>query len=226
MTGILYIVSTPIGNLEDITYRAIRILNESDIIAAEDTRHTLKLLNHYNISKPLTSYHEYNKIPKTAQLIQKLKQGESVALLSDAGTPGISDPGFYLIREAIREQISVIPIPGVTALITALSVSGLATDAFYFRGFLPKKTAQRIKIMDTIKELHCTLIFYESPHRIKNTLEDMLKIFGDRNIVLGKELTKKFEEFFRGKLSQIAAQISSKNIKGEWTILLEGKKKE
>ena len=182
--GTLYIVATPIGNLEDITLRALRTLKEVNLIAAEDTRRTRILLNHYSIKTPLTSYYEYNKLIKGKKLIDRLETGENIALVSDAGTPGISDPGYHLIKLALQGSISVIPIPGVSAVITALSVSGLPTDSFVFQGFLPNKITARKKLIEKVAEEKRTLIFYESPNRLRATLQDLLEICGDREVVV------------------------------------------
>jgi 16S rRNA (cytidine1402-2'-O)-methyltransferase len=220
--GLLYIVSTPIGNMEDITLRALRILNEVDLIAAEDTRRTGLLLKHHNIHKPLTSYFEGNEQKKKEFLLVKLKEGHRIALVSDAGTPGVSDPGFRLIQLAIQHRIPVIPIPGPSAVITALSVSGLPTDAFLFEGFLPHKSKKRGELLRRLEEARETLIFYESPHRISETLKDILEILGDREIVLTRELTKPYEEIFRGRVSEIQNQIGNKRIKGEITLVVSG----
>jgi len=223
MKGTLYIVSTPIGNLEDITLRALRILKEVDLIAAEDTRHTGILLKHFGIQKPLTSYFEGNEFKKREWILSRLKQGDRIALVSDAGTPGISDPGFRLIQIAIRNQIPIVPIPGPSAVITALSVSGLPTDAFLFKGFLPHKSKKRKDLLKQLVETKETLIFYESPHRINETLKDILEILGDREIVLTRELTKVYEEVLRGKVSEIQHQLAEKKIKGEITLVISGK---
>ena len=220
--GKLYICPTPIGNLEDITLRTLRILGEVDIIAAEDTRHSIKLLNHYEIKKPLTSYHEHNIREKGGELIEKLNSGANIALISDAGMPGISDPGQDLIRLAIIEGIEVIGLPGPTASITALVVSGLSTNKFAFEGFLSSKKRDRIKELEGLKEEKRTIIFYESPHRILNFLNDMRDIIGDRNIALCRELTKHYEEVFRGTISQGIEKFSDIQIKGEFVIIVEG----
>lgn len=220
--GKLYICPTPIGNLEDITLRTLRILGEVDIIAAEDTRHSIKLLNHYEIKKPLTSYHEHNIREKGGELIEKLNSGLSIALISDAGMPGISDPGQDLIRLAIIEGIEVIGLPGPTASITALVVSGLSTNKFVFEGFLSSKKRERVKELEVLKDEKRTIIFYESPHRILNFLNDMRDVIGDRNIALGRELTKHYEEIFRGTISQAIDKFSSIQIKGEFVIIVEG----
>jgi 16S rRNA (cytidine1402-2'-O)-methyltransferase len=221
--GTLYIVSTPIGNREDITLRALRILKEVDLIAAEDTRHTGLLLRHFGIQTPLTSYFEGNELKKKEFILSKLKQGHSIALVSDAGTPGISDPGFRLIRTTIENQISIVPIPGPSALIAALSVSGLPTDAFLFRGFLPHKSKKRKDLLKQLEEVRETLILYESPHRISETLNDIFETLGDREMVLTRELTKVYEEVLRGKVSEIKNQIGERKLKGEVTLVISGK---
>jgi len=221
--GILYIVSTPIGNREDITLRALRVLKEVDLVAAEDTRNTGLLLKHYQIQKPLTSYFEGNESKKKEFLLAKLKECLRIALVSDAGTPGISDPGFRLIQLAIQHGIPVIPVPGPSAVITALSVSGLPTDAFLFEGFLPHKSKKRQELLQRLEETRETLIFYESPHRISETLKDILQILGDREMVLTRELTKTYEEILRGKVSEIQRQIGDRRLKGEFTLVIAGK---
>ena len=226
IAGTLYIVSTPIGNLEDITLRALNILRDVQIIAAEDTRHTQKLLQHYHISTPQTSYHDHNKEEKAEVLISRLQEGHDVALVSDAGTPGISDPGYYLINLAIEEGIRVMPVPGPTASIAALSISGLPTDAFVFEGFLPsKKTARQKKLRELSGERR-TLILFEAPHRLASTLKDIAEVLGDRKIVLTRELTKMFEEVIRGRVSEVIAEIEGRRLKGEMTLLLEGAQEE
>ena len=227
-TGILYICGTPIGNLEDVTLRALKILKEVSLIAAEDTRHTLKLLNHYRINTKITSYYEYNKFKKAPYLVEILKKGQDIALVSDAGMPGISDPGYVLIDLALKNNIKIIPVPGVSALITALVVSGLPTDKFVFEGFLPRKIKERKRYFKNIKNEERTIIFYETPHRLKKALKDMLEILGDRKVVIARELTKMYEEIIRGKLSQVLSEIDSKEIKGEITLIVQGgiKKKE
>ena len=220
--GKLYICPTPIGNLEDITLRTLRILSEVDLIAAEDTRHSIKLLNHYKIKKPLISYHEHNIRERGEELIERLNNGENIALISDAGMPGISDPGQDLIRLAIEEGIDVIGLPGATASITALVVSGLSTNKFVFEGFLPSKKRDRIKELEGLKGEKRTIIFYESPHRILNFLRDCLEILGDRNLALGRELTKHYEEIFRGTIGSAIEKFSNIQIKGEFVIIMEG----
>jgi 16S rRNA (cytidine1402-2'-O)-methyltransferase len=221
--GKLYIVSTPIGNMEDITLRALRILKEVDLIAAEDTRRTGLLLKHFDIEAPLTSYFEGNELKKREFIYSKLKEGKKVALVSDAGTPGISDPGFRLVQLAIQNQIPIVPVPGPSAVITALSVSGLPTDAFLFKGFLPHKSKKRKDLLKELEEVRETLIFYESPHRILETLSDILEILGDREIVLTRELTKVYEEIIRGKVSEILNQVGERTLKGEITLVISGK---
>lgn len=222
MSGKLYLVATPIGNLEDITIRAIRVLKEVDCIAAEDTRHTLKLLNHLEISKPLISYHRHNEEIKTDLLIQKLLNGENIALVSDAGTPVISDPGEQIVKDAIKEGIEVVPIPGACALINALIASGLNTKEFAFYGFLSLNKKIRKEKLEEIKNEKRTSILYEAPHKLENTLNDILKNVGDRNIVLAKELTKIHEKFYRAKVSEVLENIE--NFKGEFIILIEENK--
>ena len=227
-SGILYICGTPIGNLEDITLRSLKILKEVNLIAAEDTRHTLKLLNHYQINTKVTSYYEYNKFKKAPYLVEILKNGQDIALVSDAGMPGISDPGYVLIDLALKNNIKIIPVPGVSALITALVVSGLPTDKFVFEGFLPRKIKDRKRYFKSIENEERTIIFYETPHRLKKALKDMLEILGDRKVVIARELTKLYEEIIRGKLSQVLTEISTKEVKGEITLIVQGgiKKKE
>ena len=209
-TGTLYIVATPIGNLEDITLRAIRVLKEVDLIAAEDTRHTRHLLDRHHLSSQLTSYHDHNKEEKAPILVARLLEGKNIALVSDAGTPGISDPGHFLINLAIDQKVPVVPIPGATAAIAALSISGLPTDRFVFEGFLPSKQAARRKRLQELAAEPRTIIFYEAPHKIVRTVEDMLEAFGDRGAVMTRELTKIHEETTRGTL------------KGEFTVIVRG----
>ncbi|MBM4166680.1 MAG: 16S rRNA (cytidine(1402)-2'-O)-methyltransferase [Ignavibacteria bacterium] len=219
----LYIVSTPIGNLEDITLRALKILANVDVLCCEDTRTTQVLLNKYELKpKKLLSYFEQNEQKRIPEILQLLNEGNSVAIVTDAGTPSISDPGFRLVRAAIESGINVIPIPGVNAAITALSASGLPTDAFVFEGFLPVKKGRKTRL-EFLKEETRTMIFYESPYRILRTLEDLKDVFGERDAVIARELTKKFEEFMRGNFSQLIAELSSKKILGEFVLLVKGK---
>jgi 16S rRNA (cytidine1402-2'-O)-methyltransferase len=225
-TGALYIVATPIGNLEDITLRALRILKEADLICAEDTRKTRILLNHFNINTPVTSYYEYNERSKTPHIIQKVKEGKKAALVSEAGTPTISDPGYRIIISAIQEDIPVIPIPGPSAAITALSISGLPVHRFAFEGFLPVKTGKRRNFLHKLCNEERTLIFFESPHRIVKTLWDLIEIFGaDRNAALCRELTKIHEEILYKPLALLLKTIEMKPIKGEITLVVEGNKR-
>ena len=219
MSGTLYIVSTPIGNLKDITLRAIEVLKETDLIAAEDTRHTKILTSHYGINTPLTSYFQYNKVKKADSLIRLLKEGRNVALVSDAGTPGISDPGFVIIRKALEEGITITPIPGPAAFLTALSVSGLPTNKFVFEAFLSNKSSQRKKRLKELSKEERTVIIYESPHRLLKTLEDMLEVLGDIHIVCARELTKKFEEIRREKVSECIKHFTDTKILGEFIIM-------
>ncbi len=222
MIGTLYIVATPIGNLEDITLRAIRILKEVKLIAAEDTRHTRHLLDRYQIGTPTTSYHDHNKEEKAPVLVARMLEGQSVALVSDAGTPGISDPGYFLINLAIDQKVPVVPVPGAAAAVAALSISGLPTDRFVFEGFLPAKHTARLKRLQELAEEQRTVIFYEAPHKIVRTLEDLLEVFGDRVAVVTRELTKVYEETVRGTLSIILTRLKEGTIKGEFTIVVHG----
>lgn len=221
MPGILYIVATPIGNLEDLTYRAARILGEVDRIACEDTRQARKLLEHYRIYRPTVSYHEHNEAARSAELVGNLLEGESVALVSDAGVPLISDPGYRIVRAAIAAGVKVVPVPGASAALAALSASGLPTDSFRFAGFLPPRSAQRKKALAEIAQAVETIIFYETPHRILDALADIEEILGDRPLVLARELTKVHEEFLRGTAAGIRALLASRPaVKGEITLLL------
>ncbi len=220
--GLLYIVSTPIGNLEDITLRALRALKEVDLIAAEDTRHTRRLLAHYEIRTPITSYFEGNQIQKGEKLVARLKAGESIALVSDAGTPTISDPGYRLLIQCIKAKISVIPIPGPSACIAAASVAGLPLHNFVFEGFLSPKSGRRKRQLADLCEERRTLIFYESPHRVIVFLQDVLEVFGDRQVSVARELTKKFEEVFRGKVTEAIEKFQETAPRGEFTIVIEG----
>ncbi len=220
--GVLYIVATPIGNLEDVTLRAVRILKEVSLIAAEDTRRTGKLLRAYEIRTPVTSLYDQNERRKSAYLIDKLMTGKDVAYVSDAGTPGISDPGYELIRRAIESDIRIIPVPGVSAVITALSVSGLPSDSFVFYGFLPSRAGQRKTFLASMRDEEKTLVFYESPKRLVSTLQDMENVFGDRKVVVSRELTKVFEEILRGDLSHVIGALEGRTIKGEVTLIVAG----
>ena len=224
MSGKLYLVATPIGNLEDITYRAIRVLKEVDLIAAEDTRNSLKLLNHYEIKKPLISYHRHNEELRVDNLIEKLKQGNNIAVVSDAGTPGISDPGEVIAKEAIKNNIDVIPIPGACAAINALIASGLDTTEFAFFGFLPINKKLKKEKLNEIKNETITCIIYEAPHKLQKTLQDFKEVIENRKVVLAREITKIHEEFIRGDLDEIISK--SENLKGEMIILIEGAKKQ
>lgn len=220
MKGKLYLVATPIGNLEDITLRALKVLKEVDLIAAEDTRHTLGLLNHFEISKPLISYYKETEKTKTPILVEKLLNGTNIALVSDAGTPGISDPGEEIVKAAIMEHIEVIPVPGACAFVNALIASGLSTKEISFIGFLSSNKKEKKEKLEELKFDTKTLIFYEAPHRLDSTLKMMLDILGNRNIVLARELTKIHEEFIRGTISTVLEQIV--DIKGEFVVLVEG----
>lgn len=220
--GTLYIVATPIGNLEDITLRALRVLKEVDLIAAEDTRHSRILLNAYNIKTPLISLHEHNEKERSKLVISRIKNGISIAYVSDAGTPCVSDPGYHLVHMALQNQISVIPIPGPSALITALSVCGFPADHFLFCGFLPPKENRRRRFLESIKDEEKTIIFYESPARIIDALKDVYDVLGDRPIVVARELTKVFEEIKRGRISDMLSQVPVVKTKGEFTVILQG----
>jgi len=222
MTGKLYIVSTPIGNLDDITFRAVEVLKSVDLIACEDTRRTLILLEKFNLAKKLVSYYNYNERQRAEELISHLKSGKNIALVSDSGTPGISDPGYILIKRAIEEDIQVIPIPGPTAFVSALVVSGLPMDEFVFVGFLPHKKGRKTKLQKLAQEER-TIILYESQHRLLKTLNEILEIFGDREIAVAKELTKVHEEVFRGKVSEVLNKLTPDKIKGEFVIVISGK---
>ena len=219
MNGRLYLVATPIGNLEDITLRALKVLEKVDVIAAEDTRHTLKLLNFYAITKPLISYHRHNEEVKSDVLIDKLKNGENIALVTDAGTPGISDPGEEIVKKAIENNIEIIPIPGACALINALICSGFNTKEFIFYGFLPINKKLRTKKLNEISKQNKTTILYEAPHKLLKTLNDILENIGDINCILAKEITKIHEEYIRGKISELISR--KEEIKGEYVILLD-----
>jgi 16S rRNA (cytidine1402-2'-O)-methyltransferase len=222
MPGILYIVATPIGNLEDITLRALRVLKEVAVVAAEDTRHTQILLSHYDIHTPLTSYHEHNEKTKSQELVTRLARGQNVALVSDAGTPAISDPGFRLVVRAIRAGVRIIPVPGASALTAVLSASGLPTDRFVFEGFLPARKTQRRERLQTLRDETRTLIFFEAPHRLKDTLGDIRELLGNREAVLAREVSKIHEEFLRGPVSELVRALGSGDIRGEVTLIISG----
>ena len=222
--GNLYIIATPIGNLEDITLRAIRILKEVDLIAAEDTRHTLKLLNHLEISKPLISYHRHNEEIRTEELIKELKTGKNIGLVSDAGTPGICDPGEEIIKKCIEESIKIVPIPGACAMINALITSGISTKEFIFLGFLPLNKKSRKEKLEEIKNANKTIILYEAPHKLKSTLNDLSLILEDRSVVLARELTKIHEEYIRGTVKELMEKTD--NLKGEMILIIEKNNKD
>ena len=222
--GKLYLVATPIGNLEDMSPRAVRILREARLIAAEDTRHTGKLLKHFEIETPLTSYFEHNKLNKLDFILEKLSGGD-VALVSDAGMPAINDPGYELVRAALASNFDVVPVPGPSAPVTALAVSGLPTDSFLYLGYLPSKTSERHKRLQEVESQPYTLIFFESPHRIVESLEDILSILGDRRICVAREMTKMFEEYWRGTMSAAVEYFKSQPVRGEFTLVIEGRTK-
>jgi len=222
MDGNLYLCATPIGNLEDITLRCIRILGEADIIAAEDTRHTIKLLNHFEIRKPLISYHEHNKLEKGREILEHLKSGKNIALVSDAGMPAISDPGEELVRLCIDNGIEIIPIPGPSASLTALIVSGLSTRRFCFEGFLPSNKKERKERLLKLSTEIRTIILYEAPHRLLDTLSDIMEQFGDRKISVSREITKKFEETVRADISEVINVFKERTVKGEFVLIIEG----
>lgn len=224
--GSLYVVATPLGNLKDITIRALEVLKASDLIAAEDTRRTLKLLSAYDLHRPLTSYHENNKHRKIPYLIDRLQQGQQISLVTDGGTPGISDPGCELVREARQALIPVIPIPGPSALTCALSASGLPGDSFVFLGFLPRRKSRRKKILQEIEEQKRVVIFYEAPHRIEELLLEIQSVLGEREAVLTRELTKIYEEVLSGSISSLIQQVTERGPKGEYCLLLAPLKKE
>jgi len=219
----LYLVSTPIGNLEDITLRALRVLREADLIAAEDTRSTGRLLRHFEISKPMVSYYEHNELRRLPQILERLHRGESVAVVSNGGTPGISDPGFPLVRACVEEGIDVIPVPGPTALAAAVVATGLPVHEFWYRGFPPRKPGKRERWLAESADSRVTLVFYESPHRIQALVAACLKVYGDRRCALCRELTKKFEEIVRGSLSEVRDGLEARAPKGEYVLVVEGK---
>jgi 16S rRNA (cytidine1402-2'-O)-methyltransferase len=220
--GTLYVVATPIGNLEDITLRALRVLKEVDLTAAEDTRQTRKLLHHYGIATAMTSYYDEVEASKSTHLLERLKNGASIALVSDAGTPVISDPGFRLVQTAIRNGVRIVPVPGASAVTAALSVSGLPTERFAFEGFLAPRKKERREQLSGLREEKRTLVFFEAPHRLAGFLEDLLAVLGDREVVLAREVTKVYEQFLRGRLSEIANELDTGSLRGEFTIIVQG----
>ncbi|KXG08281.1 Ribosomal RNA small subunit methyltransferase I [Anoxybacillus sp. P3H1B] len=222
--GTLYIVPTPIGNLEDITFRALRVLKEADMIAAEDTRQTKKLLNHFEITTPIISYHEHNKYTAGKKIVEWLQEGKTIALVSDAGMPAISDPGYDLVAAALEERCPVVPLPGANAALTSLVASGLPTEHFYFFGFLDRAKKEKKQQLEALKNIRDTMIFYESPHRLADTLAVMHEVMGERKIAIGRELTKRFEEFIRGTISEVIEWTKNGEIRGEFCIIVEGAK--
>jgi 16S rRNA (cytidine1402-2'-O)-methyltransferase len=224
--GTLYLVATPIGNLEDITLRALRTLKECDVIAAEDTRHTGQLLKHFQISKPLISYFQFNEAKRSEEITERLRKGEKVALVTDAGSPGISDPGERVVNAVIAAGLRVEAVPGASALVAALTASGLGTEEFHFFGFLPHKSGQRRTQLERLKSIAGTLVLYESPYRIEKLLGELKDIMPERRVVLARELTKKFEEFLRGTPTELIQQIGNRTLKGEFVVLVEGPEKD
>ncbi|WP_068675859.1 16S rRNA (cytidine(1402)-2'-O)-methyltransferase [Oceanobacillus sp. Castelsardo] len=220
--GTIYVVPTPIGNLEDITFRALNTLKSVSIIAAEDTRNTKKLLNYFEINVPLISYHEHNKLSREEQLLERVRKGDSIAIVSDAGMPAISDPGYELVTSAIEEELKVVVLPGANAALCALVGSGLSTNAFYFYGFLPRKKKDKEAELERLKYIQASLLFYESPHRIKETLLAMNKVLGNRQIVIARELTKRFEEFIRGSVEELMEWTDQNEQKGEFCLVVSG----
>ena len=218
--GTLYLVATPIGNLEDITLRALRTLQACDVVAAEDTRRTGALLKHFDISKPLISYFQFNEARRSEQILERLRRGETVALVADAGSPGISDPGERVVQAVIAARLRVEPVPGPSAVVAALTASGLATAEFHFVGFLPHKSGQRRNKLAALKETPGTLVIYESPYRVEKLLGELAEVFPDRQVVLARELTKKFEEFLRGKPAELLEQTRNRTLKGEFVVLV------
>ncbi|HEY7652202.1 MAG TPA: 16S rRNA (cytidine(1402)-2'-O)-methyltransferase [Methylomirabilota bacterium] len=220
MPGTLYVVATPLGNLEDVTLRALRVLKEVAVIACEDTRRTRILLSHFGIHAPVTSYFEHNKLRKGARLIETLEHGQSVALVTDAGTPGISDPGFLLVKQAREAGVPVVPVPGPSAVVTALSAAGVPADRFVFDGFLPVKPGRRVHRLEALRDLAMTVVCYESPHRILPALEAIAQVFGEREIVVARELTKQFEEIVRGSATTLKARFEAGPVRGEFTLII------
>ncbi len=220
MPSTLYLVATPIGNLEDITLRALRVLRECDVIAAEDTRHSGQLLKHFGISKPLLSYFKFNEAKRSEEIIERLRRGQKVALVTDAGSPGISDPGERVVKAAICAGFRVESVPGPSALVSALTASGLPTDEFHFIGFLPHKSGQRRNKLESLKSSDGTLVLYESPYRVEKLLAELSEVFPERQVVLARELTKKFEEFLRGKPAELLAMAKKRSLKGEFVVMV------
>ena len=226
MAGVLYIVATPIGNLEDVTLRALKVLKEVDLIAAEDTRHTQKLLSHYDIRTPQTSYHEHNEKTKARPLVERLLQGQNIALVTDAGVPAISDPGYRLVVEAIKADIRVTPIPGPSALTAVLSASGLPTDRFVFEGFLPAKKKERRDRLEALRGEVRTVVCFEAPHRLMESLRDIHELLGDREVVVAREVSKVYEEFLRGLANEVIHRLAGREIRGELTLVIKGSARE
>jgi len=224
--GCLYLIPTPIGNLGDISARALEVLERVDLVACEDTRTSGRLLKHFGLKKKMISYHEFNERGRAGQLLELLKQGQSVGVITDAGSPGISDPAYRVVKTALENNIEIIALPGPTALIPALTASGLPTDRFFFEGFLPPKSGGRVRRLESIKDFEHTLVFYESPHRVQKSLQAMLEILGDRPACLAREISKKFEEFIRGNIGDILEQVTRRKIKGELVIIVAGNKPE
>ena len=222
MAGTLYLVATPIGNLEDITFRAVRTLNECDVVAAEDTRRTGQLLKHFNISKPLLSYFQFNEAKRSEEILGRLGRGEKVALVTDAGSPGISDPGERVVKAAISAGFRVEAVPGPSALIAALTASGLPTEEFHFLGFLPHKSGQRRKVLEGLKQFEATLVIYESPYRVEKLMGELQEVYPNRQVVLARELTKKFEEYLRGRPAELLEALKQRAVRGEFVVLIEG----
>ncbi len=226
MSGTLYLCATPIGNLEDITYRVLRILGEVDLIAAEDTRNSIKLLNHFQIKTPMTSYHEYNKIEKAYQLAEQLEAGKNIALITDAGTPGISDPGEDIVRICYERGIKVTSLPGACACITALTMSGLPTRRFAFEAFLPREKKERKQVLDQLQTEERTIILYEAPHHLKKTVKELLDVLGDRKVTISREITKKYEENIPTSLQGILEYYCEREPRGEYVLVIEGRSRE
>ena len=220
MPGTLYLVATPIGNLQDITLRAVETLRSVDLIACEDTRHTRNLLNHFKISNRTVSYHEHNETQRAGEFVERLLRGESIAIVSDAGTPGICDPGFHIVKAAIESEISVVPIPGAVAFVNAAIVSGLSNDSLFFGGFLPSKKGERVRRLEEVRDIPATLVFYEAPHRLVKSLADCASVLGDRQAAVAREITKLHEEIARGSLSSLTAKFSAASVKGEIVLVI------